>query len=161
MEQRQPSAEGRPSTLEDTITEYERGGNLNKKMVHFERSPTYCAPIPSLNLPGTTGRVCNSTTSEDINSCSALCCGRGYFTVKVRRVEKCDCEFHWCCYVVCQECAYEEWVTVCKWSGRTTSYISQIDIVPDVQDWGRIEFTRYSWCTVIKLPTGNWALKLW
>lgn len=83
-------------------------------MVHYERSPTYCDAVPELGIPGTSGRVCNST-STNIDSCSALCCGRGYFIKKVRRVEKCNCTFHWCCYVVCDTCEYDEWVTVCKW----------------------------------------------
>lgn len=93
--------------------QYQKGGNLNKKMVHYERSPTYCDAVPELGIPGTSGRVCNST-STNIDSCSALCCGRGYFIKKVRRVEKCNCTFHWCCYVVCDTCEYDEWVTVCK-----------------------------------------------
>ncbi|XP_067929989.1 protein Wnt-10a-like isoform X2 [Watersipora subatra] len=92
---------------------HETRANINKNMIHTERSPTYCEPILSLNIAGTSGRVCNSTTSER-DSCAALCCGRGYFTKKIRRVEKCNCQFHWCCYVVCDKCEYDEWVTVCK-----------------------------------------------
>lgn len=33
-----------------------------------------------------------------------MCCGRGYETETVERVEKCECKFHWCCEVVCRNC---------------------------------------------------------
>lgn len=98
---------------DEELQSYEKGGNLNRKMIYFERSPTYCDTVSDIGIIGTEGRVCNNT-SNDLNSCSTLCCGRGYFTVKVRRIEKCNCEFHWCCYVVCQKCEYDEWVTICK-----------------------------------------------
>lgn len=102
------------SQLLDASVHHKKGGNLNKKMIYYKRSPTYCDPIADINIPGTSGRVCNSTTAER-DSCAALCCGRGYFTKKIRKVEKCNCKFHWCCYVVCEKCEFDEWVTVCKW----------------------------------------------
>lgn len=87
---------------------------LKKQMVYYENSPTYCDTIQEINSYGTAGRVCNKTV-DAVNSCSSLCCGRGFFTVRIHRIEKCNCRFHWCCYVECQKCEFDEWVTVCKW----------------------------------------------
>ncbi|XP_067932481.1 protein Wnt-10a-like [Watersipora subatra] len=86
---------------------------LKKSMVFYEKSPTYCDAVKEIGVAGTSGRVCNKTSLEE-NGCSSLCCGRGFFTIKVHRVEKCNCKFHWCCYVECEKCEYDEWVTVCK-----------------------------------------------
>lgn len=87
---------------------------LKKKMVYYENSPTYCDDVQDIGSVGTSGRVCNRTNTNDVDSCSSLCCGRGFFTVRVHRVEKCDCKFYWCCYVECKRCERDEWVTVCK-----------------------------------------------
>ncbi|XP_052814977.1 protein Wnt-10a-like [Mya arenaria] len=83
------------------------------ELVYYEKSPNFCDPDPLVDAPGTTGRYCNKTTKGPSN-CDTLCCGRGYNTMKIRRTERCNCKFHWCCYVVCQTCVYNEWVTVCK-----------------------------------------------
>ncbi|KAL4217417.1 Protein Wnt-10a [Mactra antiquata] len=85
----------------------------NSELVYYEKSPNYCDPNPKVDSPGTTGRFCNKT-SDGVGNCDTLCCGRGYNTLKVKRTERCNCKFHWCCYVVCQTCVYNEWVTVCK-----------------------------------------------
>lgn len=85
----------------------------NTELVYYENSPNFCEVNLAEDWLGTTGRYCNKTSTSGGN-CDTLCCGRGYNTLKVKRSERCNCKFHWCCYVVCQTCVYNEWVTVCK-----------------------------------------------
>lgn len=101
--------------LNKAKTKFRRIRRRTKKsdLMFYERSPNYCDPNPLVDSPGTSGRFCNKTSSG-VDNCETLCCGRGYNTLRVRRSERCDCKFHWCCYVVCQTCTYNEWVTVCK-----------------------------------------------
>ena len=95
------------------------GPNNRRKVIHkrdlifYERSPNYCESDPDLAVWGTRGRVCNST-SADIDNCETMCCGRGYATLEVTKVERCNCKFHWCCYVKCDTCESVAWLTVCK-----------------------------------------------
>ncbi|CAC5383661.1 WNT10 [Mytilus coruscus] len=101
--------------LNKAKTKFRRIRRRTKKsdLMFYERSPNYCDPNPLVDSPGTSGRFCNKTSSG-VDNCETLCCGRGYNTLRVKRSERCDCKFHWCCYVVCQTCTYNEWVTVCK-----------------------------------------------
>lgn len=62
---------------------------------------------------GTAGRECNKT-SLGPDGCDIMCCGRGYDTATVQRVTKCECKFHWCCYVRCKECTAMVDVHTCK-----------------------------------------------
>ncbi|MEQ2191972.1 hypothetical protein XENOCAPTIV_005186 [Xenoophorus captivus] len=39
-----------------------------------------------------------------MDGCEVMCCGRGYNTARVSRTTKCECKFHWCCAVHCQDC---------------------------------------------------------
>ncbi|XP_060074308.1 protein Wnt-10a-like [Ylistrum balloti] len=90
-----------------------RRNTRKSDLIFYERSPNYCDVNPRVDSIGTSGRLCNKTSSG-VNNCQTLCCGRGYNTLRVKRTERCDCKFHWCCYVVCKTCSYNEWVTVCK-----------------------------------------------
>ena len=43
-----------------------------------------------------------------------MCCGHGYDTRRVVRVENCSCKFQWCCEVVCKQCARVVDIHTCK-----------------------------------------------
>jgi len=81
---------------------------------YYERSPTYCESNNDFSIPGTSGRICNRTGGADAGSCSTLCCGRGYNTLRRVYTKRCNCQFVWCCEVTCQNCTVDEWITVCK-----------------------------------------------
>lgn len=83
-------------------------------LVYIDRSPDYCNPNPALGILGTSGRVCNKT-STGTDRCSMLCCGSGYNTQVVREVKRCQCKFVWCCYVTCKECPRIYDRHTCKW----------------------------------------------
>uniref|UniRef100_G1N9M3 Protein Wnt n=2 Tax=Meleagris gallopavo TaxID=9103 RepID=G1N9M3_MELGA len=93
-------------------------------LVYFESSPDYCIRDRDVGSPGTAGRVCNQT-SRGMDSCEVMCCGRGYDTLRVSRMTKCECKFHWCCAVRCQDCLEEVDIHTCKapkaagWASRT------------------------------------------
>ena len=72
-------------------------------LVYVHRSPNYCRPNPNKGILGTNGRQCNKTSSGG-DSCSLLCCGRGYNTQVVTYVSRCHCRFVWCCQVECKTC---------------------------------------------------------
>ncbi|XP_060593505.1 protein Wnt-2b-A-like isoform X1 [Ruditapes philippinarum] len=72
-------------------------------LVYFDESPDYCTKDLGLGSFGTSGRECNKT-SMDTDGCDIMCCGRGFDTEVVQRVDQCECKFHWCCDVICQNC---------------------------------------------------------
>jgi wingless-type MMTV integration site family protein 4 len=94
--------------------------NPNKDdLVYVGRSLNFCEKNPNVGSMGTKGRKCilipkalmlsnSSSPNSDINplteSCSHLCCGRGYRTKIVELEEDCNCQFQWCCHVKCDKC---------------------------------------------------------
>lgn len=62
---------------------------------------------------GTAGRLCNKS-SRAMDGCEVMCCGRGYDTMRVNRVSKCECKFKWCCAVECRDCEETVDVHTCK-----------------------------------------------
>ena len=82
-------------------------------MVFLEDSPDYCTASKATASPGTGGRECNRTATG-VGSCAVLCCGRGFDTIEMDDQSKCDCHFHWCCYVKCKDCRYKIDKNFCK-----------------------------------------------
>ncbi|MGH0179708.1 UNVERIFIED_CONTAM: hypothetical protein FKN15_008546 [Acipenser sinensis] len=56
---------------------------------------------------------CNKT-SNGSDSCNLMCCGRGYNAYTEKIVERCQCKYHWCCYVTCKKCERTVERYVCK-----------------------------------------------
>lgn len=90
-----------------------QSGNLAGQLFYFQKSPNFCERDAQSDIIGTTGRRCNRPSAGG-DGCASMCCGRGYNVVRQRRIDRCACKFHWCCYVQCQNCTVEEWITVCK-----------------------------------------------
>nr|WCP86890.1 WNT 5b-1 [Cyprinus carpio] len=82
-------------------------------LVYIDPSPDYCLRNETTGSLGTQGRLCNKT-SEGMDGCELMCCGRGYDQFKTYKHERCHCKFHWCCYVKCKRCTSLVDQFVCK-----------------------------------------------
>ncbi|XP_056373833.1 protein Wnt-5b isoform X1 [Hyla sarda] len=82
-------------------------------LVYLDPSPDYCLRNETTGSLGTQGRLCNKT-SEGMDGCELMCCGRGYDQFKTMQVERCHCKFHWCCFVKCKKCTEIVEQYVCK-----------------------------------------------
>uniref|UniRef100_A0A182WGH3 Protein Wnt n=1 Tax=Anopheles minimus TaxID=112268 RepID=A0A182WGH3_9DIPT len=93
------------------------GGPTNRKLenalFYYQRSPNFCERDHISDIPGTIGRRCNRTSSGS-EGCASMCCGRGYNLIREKRIDRCNCKFHWCCFVECDDCEIEEWISVCN-----------------------------------------------
>ncbi|XP_039600521.1 protein Wnt-11 [Polypterus senegalus] len=83
------------------------------ELVYLQSSPDFCAKNEKLGSLGTQDRHCNKT-SIGSDSCDLMCCGRGYNPYTEKLVERCNCKYHWCCYVTCKKCERTVERYVCK-----------------------------------------------
>jgi len=77
--------------------------HTEQDLVYLVHSPDFCEPDPKRGSLGTSGRLCNKQ-SKGLDGCDLMCCGRGYSTTQRVVTERCQCKFHWCCYVKCNMC---------------------------------------------------------
>ncbi|XP_066963899.1 protein Wnt-5b-like [Macrobrachium rosenbergii] len=82
-------------------------------LVYLSDSPDYCRRNNTVGSLGTVDRICNKT-SQGMDGCGLLCCGRGYNSQKVTLKERCHCKFHWCCFVECKTCTRVVDLHTCK-----------------------------------------------
>jgi hypothetical protein len=84
-------------------------------LVYYTPSPDYCHANEQLNIPGVEGRVCEAATNSGLKKCRKLCenCGLKMKLKVITKKEKCNCKFHWCCYVKCEECKKQVVVATC------------------------------------------------
>uniref|UniRef100_A0A8C2E6L8 Protein Wnt n=1 Tax=Cyprinus carpio TaxID=7962 RepID=A0A8C2E6L8_CYPCA len=83
------------------------------ELVYLVSSPDYCSQNAKQGSFGTTDRQCNKTATGS-ESCGLMCCGRGYNAYTEVLVERCQCKYHWCCYVSCKTCHRTIERYVCK-----------------------------------------------
>lgn len=77
-------------------------------LVYNAASPDYCRPDDFFDTPGTKGRICKK------NNCQDMCCSRGYTSHIIKKKERCECRYYWCCYIKCRECVTSIHVNTCK-----------------------------------------------
>uniref|UniRef100_A0AAU7EAA5 Protein Wnt n=1 Tax=Terebratalia transversa TaxID=34513 RepID=A0AAU7EAA5_TERTR len=83
-------------------------------LVHMHRSPNFCQTDSRKGILGTRGRACEKYSDDGADSCTMLCCGRGYNTKVEKTVTRCHCKFYWCCKVKCKTCVTKQDVHTCK-----------------------------------------------
>ncbi|XP_030065381.1 protein Wnt-11b [Microcaecilia unicolor] len=83
------------------------------ELVYLSSSPDYCTKNPKVGSQGTQDRQCRKS-SVGSDSCNLMCCGRGYNTYTQILLERCQCKYHWCCYVTCKKCERTVERYVCK-----------------------------------------------
>lgn len=97
--------------VDDQITK----PKYDTEIVFLRASPNYCGRNLTRGLLGTRGRTCvKDTNDQEADVCDVMCCGRGYDTRIVTRNWKCNCKFHWCCYVKCKSCSEKVILHTCK-----------------------------------------------
>ncbi|KAI1898406.1 hypothetical protein AGOR_G00072010 [Albula goreensis] len=81
------------------------------ELIYLEDSPDYCKRNVSMGLHGTEGRDClqsgDGLSQWEKRSCRRLChdCGLRVEERRTEIVSSCNCKFHWCCTVKCENCS--------------------------------------------------------
>ncbi|KAJ0181637.1 hypothetical protein K1T71_002359 [Dendrolimus kikuchii] len=83
-----------------------------KDIIYSEESPDFCSPNMKTGSLGTEGRQCN-ISSAGTDSCDQLCCRRGYVETSIKETENCNCQFKWCCEVICETCYVKRNIQTC------------------------------------------------
>lgn len=102
-------------------------------LVYLSQSPDYCQANETIGTLGTEGRTCKRVDKrghgrrigrdsnkldelemDDDGSCAVMCCNRGHESIVMTVKERCNCKFHWCCYVECNTCEKDIRLNVCK-----------------------------------------------
>lgn len=100
------SAEGRWAPTEAFLPSAEA------ELIFLEESPDYCTRNSSLGIHGTEGREClqhsRNASQREQHSCGRLCteCGLQVEERRTQAVRSCNCKFHWCCTVKCDQCRH-------------------------------------------------------
>ncbi|VDP45870.1 unnamed protein product [Soboliphyme baturini] len=84
-----------------------------RDLVYLEESPDFCQANSKYGIFGTKSRECKKN-SYGTEGCAILCCGRGYTTVILEKVQDCNCKFKWCCEVRCDKCKIRVETHYCK-----------------------------------------------
>lgn len=86
------------------------GSIARTELIYLEESPDYCRRNVSMGLYGTEGRECvqhkEGSTQWERRSCRRLChdCGLRVEEKRTEVLSSCNCKFHWCCTVNCDDC---------------------------------------------------------
>ncbi|KAI5639665.1 wnt family domain-containing protein [Phthorimaea operculella] len=83
-----------------------------RDIIYSEESPDFCYPNLKTGSLGTEGRQCN-ISSAGTDSCDQLCCRRGYIQTTIKETENCNCQFKWCCEVLCETCHVKRDIQTC------------------------------------------------
>ncbi|KAK7070330.1 found in Wnt-1 [Halocaridina rubra] len=82
------------------------------QLVFLDHSPDYCVYNFTAVSEGTGGRVCSENeagavlTKKQKRACRVLCkdCGYAVMQNNITVEESCNCQFVWCCQVLCEKC---------------------------------------------------------
>lgn len=111
--QKNLSANAKQPNLNPKPKKNKKKRGIENELLYYQKSPNFCEKDASLDVFGTTGRICNKTSDAN-DGCGNLCCGRGYNMIRRIRTKRCNCKFHWCCEVQCETCTIDEWIPICK-----------------------------------------------
>lgn len=94
--------------LRNTMRSKRSKRRANKEeLIYITPLPDYCDSNNATSVTEMTqGRECNPRSNK-ADSCTSLCCGRGYQRKTVVVKEQCNCKFEWCCFAKCEECRKE------------------------------------------------------
>ena len=99
----------------------------DNRLVYLDPSPDYCVRNDTLGSLGMLGRTCKHYDAQEtrcqsfIDKCNS--CKLKYKTVAYEVEEyRCNCNFHWCCYVKCKTCKRVPYITTCTENEKFTGY---------------------------------------